>query len=167
MSAYIVENSVVDFIISAYLVACRGSERIVIEQPDGNCQRFDLSEDSDASELGQILVDANFQSVNYRYSEDDKPHVYKFRKHRAVYGMNDRQKLVIQALKAIHNLDYQSCEFPRYAYSFPKRILSELSDRLAARLPGYDEAEWGAPEHPPEGKGVYSLSDMLKKAQVA
>ena len=54
-------------------------------------------------EIGQILWDENYRSVNYRYNEDNKAPIF-------VSMSNTRSYDPAQIFKAINSLEYQSCE---------------------------------------------------------
>lgn len=83
------------------------------------------------NELGQILVDENYKSVNYRYRDNLEPHKFVFK-----YDMQPRTP--VQILRAINTYDYQSCEHPDYEKSLAKWIIDCLQSKAIHLLPGYD-----------------------------
>lgn len=133
MSAYVVDREHI-----AYLVRAAEAWRIHQYFHNGNL-----------SDIGQMLWDENTRSVHYRYPGDDldlpgsgeAPYLFcmSSRDHWPAYKP-------VQVLKAIACLRYQSCEHPEFYQSEAERFLSHLQSAATNRLPGYDEAEWGAPE---------------------
>jgi broad specificity phosphatase PhoE len=79
------------------------------------------------------LSAANAASVGYRYRETCEPVAGEVR---------IKPVSIIQAIKAIDCLDYQSCEVPGWEETEPARNLARLRDALTRKLPGYDAAEW-------------------------
>lgn len=167
MSAYIVDDKVIDYVLTAFVEYSRPySPSIclpIFGEGEAGYKTFDLNVEADRNALGQMIVDENYASVNYRYREDDKPHRYKFRQHRAVLAANNRLPVIVQAIKSIDNIDYQSCEHPGWRQSMAREALVCMKDRLAARLPGYDNADWGAPDHLPDGVGPISIMSLIGK----
>ena len=106
MSAFIVNKTHIDAIITT-----------IVDCPNINIGRYENALNS----IGQILWDENYKSVNYRYNEDEKPPQYI---HRVKYvGL-------IQAIKAINCLNYQSCEHPDYYNSESKKIQDSAKEFL-------------------------------------
>lgn len=165
MSAYIVDDNVIDYVLSAFIELSQPYSPIIcVPLGDGEGYRsFDMKCDADVNALGQEIVNENFASVNYRYSESDEPHRYQFRPHRAVRNSNNRLPVIVQALKAISNIDYQSCEHPGWRKSMAREALVSIREVLCGRLPGYEDADWGAPEHLPEGRGPVSVMSLIGK----
>jgi hypothetical protein len=98
--------------------------------------------------IGQRLVDTNYASVNYRYSEHQKPHGF-------AYQVPAKPYSPIVIIKQCHCYGYQSCEHPEWEDSW-ERICIEMLERMAvAKLPKevkdeavymskeYDDAPWG------------------------
>lgn len=98
-----------------------------------------------AQEVGQILLDENQRSVNYRYSENDTSPAFKFT---VDY---DGELTPVQVIKACHCLDYQCCETPDWEQTLAHTILETIKHKAEGLLPGYDEAAWEIrAEHPYE-----------------
>lgn len=95
----------------------------------------EIETDKQATMLGQFFLDANYESVNYRYSESDAPHKYKFKLQAAKVS-------TVQFLKALNCLDYQCCEPNDYRNGDCYKLIRELQSSAASHLAGYDEAEW-------------------------
>jgi hypothetical protein len=85
-------------------------------------------------EVGQILVDQNFRSVNYHYEED-----YPVREYVADPPAVTLSPVAI--LKACDCYDYQACETPDYWETEAFAIVRAIRNRAIRLLPGYDEAE--------------------------
>lgn len=116
MSAFIVNKKHIDYILSASLM-----NKYVVDYHS-------------LDKTGQILINENFKSVNYRYNESHQPYQYKFQQ---ISNID-----VIQALKAIHCLEYQSCEHKNWNRSKAKKILNTIKENLIYSLPGYNECLW-------------------------
>jgi hypothetical protein len=78
MSAFICTDAHLNVLVN-YAVAKRASYY-------WNPNRVYISSEN-ASEIGQILLDENYRSVNYRYRETDKPHAFKFKLSRGVNSL--------------------------------------------------------------------------------
>lgn len=96
-------------------------------------ERLDVG---NANEVGQMLWDENYASVNYRYKSGDAPERFKHMvvKHRLTFA---------EAFKAINCYEYQSCEHPGWENSNAKAFCDALTARLIRAMPGYDDAPWG------------------------
>ncbi len=91
------------------------------------------------AELGQIMVDENYRSVNYRYKTDDKPHTYMY------------SRYTVKATDAAQHLDcyeYQACETSDWEITLAFRICAHLRRNICKRLISDAGAfyVWDAPE---------------------
>lgn len=88
---------------------------------------------ADAQEIGNILWNQNYRSVNYRYHDNQESPKYYF-----------KQNVVspVQVLKLISCLDYQSCETPDWEQTQAFKLLDEIKSIVINSLPGYAEAKW-------------------------
>lgn len=105
-----------------------------------------------AAEVANMLWQENIKSVSHRYPNESsatlpgpiggsfviEPH------HIKPYRVRVE---VVQVLKACHCYAYQSCEHDGWKTSDAKAFIDALESQAVRKLPGYDEAEWGAPEH--------------------
>lgn len=152
MSAFIVDRELINYLIEAAL--CRG-----IGRPFGGSafawylmdseERHELTP-FNADETGQMLWDENIYSVAYRYdSQDVNP-----AKLPGVVGEDYlfRHQLIlhhifapVEVLKACDCYEYQSCEHNGWYKSQAHAFIDRLRRAAISALPGYDEAEWGAP----------------------
>jgi hypothetical protein len=94
--------------------------------------------DLGCSWTGQVLWSENWRSVNHRYptSKQELPPIYNF-KRVDVSGVS-----VIQFLKLLDCLEYQSCEHDGWAQSEARQIVDQFRAQAVTKLPGYEEAEW-------------------------
>lgn len=96
--------------------------------------------EAEATAMGQVLWNANYRSVNARYGESRRAPRYAF-------TGNGRILTLAELAKAIHCLDYQSCEYPEWYTSKARKFLDKVEQNIyrvvAHDLPGYDEAPWG------------------------
>ena len=91
-----------------------------------------------ASQVGQLLLNENHASVNYRYEEHKKPPVY-------YHTWRGRQLSAVEAIKACDCLDYQCSEHPDWGGSLAKAVLTSIREAAIGHLPGYEEAPWEIP----------------------
>ena len=96
-----------------------------------NNMRVDISV-RNASEIGQKLLDENFRSVNYRYRENDTAERFTYKR------VDSSNYSVVDVLKAINCLDYQSCETDDWSDSEAWAILDGIKDAMIRNLPGYE-----------------------------
>ena len=89
---------------------------------------------NDIDELGQKLLDENYRSVNYRYSEVKEPHQF---------AMQRVERLsAVQIIKLCDCYNYQACETNDYKDSEAKAIMTAIRERAIRKLAGYSEASW-------------------------
>lgn len=127
MSAFIVTNDHISAIMSAY-------------------KRCRYADGFDRADIGQMLIDANYKSVNYRYQEKDTPHQFVSNPYWQSHPVTE-----IQAIKAIDCLIYHSCEYPGWQRSRAKKWLDLAKETLLKNTKGWDNAVWniGRPEDVP------------------
>lgn len=116
MSAFLVTKNHIDYIVTAALSA-----------------RYMRVENETA--FGQMLLTENHKSVNARYNEVNAAVPYRFTRSP---GKIDP----VVALKAIHCLQYQSCETDGWKDSEACKLLEQLEGEMIRLLPGYEEAPW-------------------------
>jgi len=88
-------------------------------------------------EVGQILWDENYRSVNHRYNEDNGAPEFHTRPLKSPDKFDP-----VQALKAANGYVYQSCESPDYYETEAHAIIQVIKAKAIRNLPGYEEAEW-------------------------
>lgn len=151
MSAYIVETDTINAICSAverYGLDLRiGStwEHATAAMLEAYLAHGDRLESHQTDVIGQILLEQNYRSVNYRYSEEEVAPPFK----------TDRRRefSLGEMLGACHNYDYQACETPDYAatgipgmletieYHISLEALARLGQRVPYGIDGHDMAE--------------------------
>lgn len=118
------------------------------------------------AEFGDMLVRENVRSVIHRYPDVleggqapgptdnywERPYAYPLQTKPIVPGMTAivmapprdahvRHFTSAEAFKAIHSLEYQSCEHDEWESSEARRALDALQQALVRRLPGYSAAD--------------------------
>lgn len=90
-------------------------------------------------ELGQILVDQNYRSVNYRYGEDAPPANFTYRRYTVP---------AIAAAQYLSCYEYQACETPDWERTIAFRLCADLRRNICDRLVSESGAKhvWEAPE---------------------
>jgi len=132
MSAFIVSHKHIDALVSAMLDARMsywdGHNRVYVTR-------------ANAEETGRILLSENVRSVLYRYGgrigDDERQAATSYRFAYAV-----RPRSPVQVIKAVHCLDYQSCETEDWENSIAWRICQAIMANVTSRLPGYEAAAW-------------------------
>ena len=92
--------------------------------------------ESSRAAVGQMLLDENAASVNYRYDIDDAAAVYVYRQPRHTDWS------LPELLNALRGYEYQSCEHPGWDASQAKAFCDALQQRLVCMLPGYNDGPW-------------------------
>lgn len=101
-----------------------------------NDEVIQIKDDKGKQRLAEILLKANLDSVNYRYSEKSEAKIkYRF--------YNYEQMGAVGILKQCDCYEYQSCETPDYYESDAHKIIEKVRRSAIHRLPGYEQAEWG------------------------
>lgn len=152
MSAYIVEREHIDYLVGAALAEAKLCRMKWLQ--DG--ELVEITKET-ADQLGQMLWDENIKSVKCRYSgesvetlpgSEGGSHVYRFRDRFRQTGAF----YTVQVAKAIHCLNYQSCEHDGWeasdAHAFLKVLEASVTAGMpypASETPGYSEAKWGPP----------------------
>lgn len=89
----------------------------------------------DEQAVGQMLTDANNESVCYRYRQPLEPIPF-------VHSYGGGLLEPVQILKAVNCLNYQSCEVEDWEDSDAKAVLDAIMHMAFRQLPGYDDAAW-------------------------
>lgn len=87
-----------------------------------------------AKKIGQKIWDENAKSVAFRYDEEKENLKYDFKKDSIISG--------VKIIKAVHCLNYQSCEHDGWEKSKVKSFLLEVINCASHYIQGYDEADW-------------------------
>lgn len=112
MSAFVVDNRHIDLLVAAIL-------------------RSEVVFESDADHVGTVLLAENYASVNYRYSEDEKPDSYHYTPFPLEFAGRPDGYLVL--LKAVVGYQYQACEHPGWESSDAFRWTEALREMWVSR----------------------------------
>ncbi len=156
MSAYMIDRDHVRYLVEAALTIpgrnCQHSHLTWIWGVDRQANTYERGElypgdHKRAAEVGQMLWDECHTSVCYRYPDGDLPgpcdQDFTYREHRST--MHRERIEPVQTIKACDCYQYQSCEHPGWDTSQAKAFIDALRSEAWRSLPGYDDAEWGAP----------------------
>ena len=144
MSAFIVTDQHIAYLIDAALMVCRNRGDTRFQWRVGVTCR--ILEASNASEVGSMLLAENYASVNYRYRENEESPNYTHELAGPVCIPTGRyvgrDVDIIAALKAIDCYKYQCCEHDEWTDSSARAFCQGLSAGLVCLLPGYWDATW-------------------------
>ena len=126
MSAYIVNKKHIDALVSYFKKMDGYAFNEALRKPI-------LSEDA-PNEIGQILVDANYKSVNERYDSEDVPEKYEHELYKICTP--------VEILTACDGFEYQACEADDWESSSAFSIINGIRSVAIRKLPGYEEAAW-------------------------
>jgi hypothetical protein len=88
------------------------------------------------SETGQILLNENYRSVNFRYKERKDVPEYVFPR------IHESLRSPVEILAACDCYDYQACETPDYHDSVAAKIIQTIRKSAIRCLDGYEDAAW-------------------------
>ena len=149
MSAYVVDRNHIRYLVACAEYLDRRPHNPFSWFHDG--ERHDLGK---CSEAGQMLWDENRKSVSHRYGtpiDGDLPGpVHETFVYSHIPTPIEWHPDVAQAFLSISCYTYQACETPEWEASDAYAFMEALREGLPTLLPGYDCAEWGAPEIPEE-----------------
>ena len=136
MSAFVVDNKHIDYLITAALRFSGGHMTYLHSR---NPVDWTYLGHENASEIGVMLLAENVRSLNHRYgvSEPVPDYTYLCRPDHFYPEFG-----AANVLKAIECLDYQSCESPDWEQTTAYRFLEALKQTAIEQIPGYEEADW-------------------------
>lgn len=148
MSAFIVSNTQINAIVRA------ASRMGLSYQYAGMTRRVAGME----QEMAEMLLCANYDSVNARYKEDNLPRPI-------IYAIDAPILPALSIIKLAKSLEYQSCEYDEYEASEAKAFISALVDWSICRVADYDAAPWTIDDDEPAGPvGLVETMNAMKKA---
>ena len=148
MSAFIVSNTQINALVRA------ASRMGLAYQYAGLTRRVSGME----QETAEMLLAANYDSVNARYKEDNLPR-------EIVYQIDAPLLPMIAIIKLTNSLAYQSCEFPEWEASESKVFTDTLVSWAVNKVDGYDAAPWTIEDDEPAGPvGMVEMMNALKKS---
>lgn len=90
-------------------------------------------------ELGQELLNKNYDSVNYRYNENDEPHTFRYIEN-SQRGKEYKYSTA-NLYEVIGEYEYQTCETPNYYESDLHFSMLRLKDDMLKRYIARDMAQ--------------------------
>ncbi len=161
MSAYLVEDEHVKQ-LAAYLCNDDQSSLNHLAEWHGCGFKGDglpVERDKLATHYANVLLRENYRSLRARYDDAEIPHRVK-----VTLGEVTRSSL-IPAVNVLHSLacfEYQACESDDWESTDAYKLCEEIKRKAIRRLPGYDDAPWGAPfKFKQPAAEVISLSSMM------
>jgi len=147
MSAYVVDRDLISFLASLTVSQAFKRDRKFSYYYNGEWKGDGTLESAVA--IGQILWDENIKSVLFLYREKTRDKMPGPIGDDFVLTIHDIFFVLgvshVEIFKACHCLEYQSCETAEWERSETHAIISAIKEHTARIMPGYNEAEWGAP----------------------
>jgi hypothetical protein len=154
MSAYIVSKNHILYLVTAAL-----SRKICLHGchwwpvPGESYKTLRACDYPLAEEMANLLWRENLASVSCRYPNESSATLPGAREKRFIITRRDLATVFefdpVQVFKACDCYEYQSCEHAGWHASEARAFIEGLRQCAWQALPGYDDAEWGAPEpHP-------------------
>lgn len=135
MSCYVVSDLTISAIVAAmadtgFEPAGLKDEKSSIKYNSATCGQI----------VGQILLDANYASVNERYGEQTHAHSFKL-----TQKANGKPFTLGEMYGCIKCYEYQACEQPGYELSEIHDVLAYVKDDLAEKMLAKlgEESVWG------------------------
>ncbi len=138
MSCYIIEIKDMKKIVLAFRQFAVVQHTSGVRIP-GDEEYSDITEIGTMNRVGQILVDQNYRSYNYRYNETLEPEAFEITGQDLMYG---KRLTSVETLKALASYDYQSGETPDYYETNAFKLADLIRHYAIEALPGYDDARW-------------------------
>lgn len=126
MSAFTLGSDHIDLLIT-----------VAMRIPGFNGQYINIPKTADL--LGQDLLNENFASVNYRYSEEEPVPEYHWTPVAEVQAEHLSGHVLMQILNAAHCYDYQTCEHPAWSDSRAFWVSQAIQAWVETRL---TELKW-------------------------
>ena len=149
MSAYVVDREHIIYLV-------RAAQALSITRygmswyHDGQHHELKGGDLTEEIRVANMLWQENITSVRYRYPDDTfdtMPGPIG-----ETYVMDERDLTFfwdafnpIQVIKSCNCYEYQACEHPGWETSEAHCFIDSLKEHAMRSLPGYDDAEWGAP----------------------
>jgi hypothetical protein len=137
MSAFIVNKDLIDLLVTVAVEGGTHTKGLRFYY-EGNLYNYSAV---DADELGQILTQQNYDSVNYRYQESTEVETYVYKRIKNVGGDTGAFIPWGHVLRALSCYEYQSCETPDWNQSVAYTICQAIRSKVCNRLGG-DDAPW-------------------------
>lgn len=138
MSCYIIEKKDIKQVVLAFRKFAVDQHTSLVRIP-GEVDHSDITELETMSRAGQILVDQNYRSYNYRYEEELVTEVFEITGQDLMYT---KRLTPVETLKALASYDYQAGETPDYEETAACKLANLIRYYAINALPGYEEAKW-------------------------
>lgn len=138
MSCYIIEKKDIKQVVLAFRQFASAQHTPMVRIP-GDQDYSDITEIETMSRVGQILVDQNYRSYNYRYDEELVTEVFEITGQDLMYT---KRLTPVETLKALTSYDYQASETPDYLETNARALVDLIRHYAIEALPGYEEARW-------------------------
>lgn len=131
MSCYVVKNKVIDLMVS--WIMSRGISYKAENYHYEGFMGILFERNEMANAIGQSLLDANYDSVNYRYGEDKKAPTYKYSEDACLESRKNKT-YEADVYSAIREYNYQACETENYFESDLYHTLQNIKEDMLVRL---------------------------------
>lgn len=131
MSCYVVKNKVIDLMVS--WIMSRGISYKAENYHYEGFMGILFERNEMANAIGQSLLDANYDSVNYRYDEDKKAPTYEYSED-AMKDSLKNKTYEADVYSAIQEYNYQACETDNYFESDLYHTLQNIKEDMLVRL---------------------------------
>lgn len=139
MSAYLCDNEHM-IQLAAYLCGGNNDKLRWIAHQTGGPES--PQPDKLATCVANILMEENCRSLSARYGDDDPVEILSV-------SLQDIMKMrgadPAKMAKAVRCYSYQACESHDWEETKAHMLCNMINDAILERLPGYDDANWGAP----------------------
>ena len=140
MSVRLVSVGHVRYLIHSAQYRLVGQDGLYWSHDDHKSRYLSPDDAVNATAVGQMLLDANTESVNVRYNETDLATPYPH--HIPVPGYFWDP---VQVLKSCACYRYQTEQSPGYLHSEAEAFIRALEQKAISTLKGYGQAKWGDP----------------------
>lgn len=153
MSAYIVDREHIRYLVSMAMHICIANGDTFRWYHNGQSFALNRGDRDHASSVGQMLWDENIRSIQSCYPDTREnmrnapgPIGETFIYAHSSDWCPSAKFSAVQVLKACACYEYQSCEHDGWKDSQACAFIHALKELAIRTLPGWDAAEWGAPE---------------------
>lgn len=131
MSAFICTPKHINTIVS---YAAQKDVALYLTNDSG--QRYRVRAERDPELIAECLTKANYDSVNFRYSESREVPVGEY------FPVATAFISPAAIIKLCDCLDYQSCEVDGWEDTDAAKIISTIRNTAVVNVPGYSDAAW-------------------------
>ena len=166
MSAYLCDKNHFVYLVAAAMSHNIARHTVSWHWGAGATQRGELrcADFETAADVANMLIRENLASVSFRYAGDKTSDTLPSAGDCSAVTVADfhtfYEFVPVQVLKAINCLDYQSCEHDGWRASEARAFLNALQSAAIHSLPGYEAADWGAPE---PRTNMVCLSSLMRR----